>query len=510
MGIDEKSVVQQQQLLLSLVAATALAGIAWYHREIILASKRNQGLPKDVVLPPHAASWIPFVGSAIEMGTGIVPFIRKKSRQLGNHALFTATIMGQRFVFFAHAEDVNLVFKSKYNKYLDSSSLQKDFVRRVVAFTNDEVEETFQDDIIKTGKTQYNHYLFQKEELSRSTAKVQEHFWKHSVPSILDPDQQEWTQRELFDMVFCAIFKAQAAPIMSDCLEGDEVLEAFRSFDKGVIPMFNNAPNMFTRSARQARSYLLEKIQSPQFQDGASPLMQERKNSLDVRPETLHKANVAVLWATVGNSVPAIFWTLLRLMEDREAWNACRSQVDQLYAKRKAAAQDESQVRLTLSDLDELTLLESAFWEVLRLYNMNFTARTVTEDFVLETKTQRYFIQKGSQLMPFWGILHYDPDVFDNPQQFQYDRFIGDKEYTFNSGAKVNGFPVVAFGGGEHLCPGRKFISYEVRLFSAMLMHHYDMQLAPGESIPGIDLANQGIGVSHPDRKVKTLIRERI
>lgn len=162
-----------------------------------------------------------------------------------------------------------------------------------------------------------------------------------------------------------------------------------------------------------------------------------------------------------------------------------------------------------MDDLDEFTLLDSVFWETLRLYQGNFTARVVTGDCVLDAGNQMYLLEKGAKIMSFWGVLHYDPDVFPDPYKFQYDRFVGKPEFKCQSGSKVNYFPVVAFGGGEHLCPGRKFISYEARLYLALLMLHFDMRLAKGDSIPDIDLTNQGVGVSHPEREIMVEIRKR-
>jgi len=68
----------------------------------------------------------------------------------------------------------------------------------------------------------------------------------------------------------------------------------------------------------------------------------------------------------------------------------------------------------------------------------------------------------------------------------------------------------MAFGGGSQYCPGRKFASYETRLYLAMLMQSFDIKLVEGETIPGIDPAMVGIGVCHPARDVKVQIRSKV
>eukprot|EP00797_Seminavis_robusta_P027230 Sro508_g156750.2 (322) ;mRNA; r:27653-28618 len=316
----------------------------------------------------------------------------------------------------------------------------------------------------------------------------------------------------MFSMVVQSVFKATVGPIISDCLiQDDSYCEAFRQFDKGVIPLFNKAPSFLTRKARQARAYLLETLQSQEFLEQASPIVKTRQETIkNLSPAALSKTTLALIFGAVGNSAPALFWCLLHLLHNPAAWEACRAQVESILAKRQ---QDKDDITFTMADLDQMTLLESAFWETLRLYQGNFTARRVTEDFVMETSQQNYLLEKGTQLMPFWAVLHHDPAVFPNPMQFQYDRFVGANNkpvFTFASGATVNYWPVVAFGGGEHYCAGRKFIAYEARLYLAMLMLNFDMRLAEGETIPGIDRSNIGVGVCHPDREVKVEIRRRV
>jgi cholesterol 7alpha-monooxygenase len=109
-------------------------------------------------------------------------------------------------------------------------------------------------------------------------------------------------------------------------------------------------------------------------------------------------------------------------------------------------------------------------------------------------------------------ILHSDPDIFENPQDFIYDRFLNkDKpnDFSYASGAPLTHQPVMAFGGGQHLCPGRKFIAYENRLLLAMMMLNFDIVLAEKETIPSINTDVQGIGVSQPKNDVIVEIKRR-
>jgi hypothetical protein len=484
------------QAVASLAAAAVAAALLLY-----ASSTNDSKRPSGTLRPPQVRSFLPFLGSAIEMGSGITKVIRKYSHDF-NAPVFTATILGDKCVFLADPEIINIVFRSAYQKKLDGLSLQKQFVANVLTCNSTELEENYSDRAMKVGLPQYHHYLFKGEELNTSMGKVQDFFFDF-IPELTDQDKG-WTQHDLFALVVTAVYKASVGPLLSGSLVSDESVQAFRMFDAGIIPLFNGAPSLYTRTSTKARQWLLQQLQDPSFWQDASPLMKKRREELPVSPAALDKANLGLLFASVGTSAPAVFWTLCRLLQDEEAWNACRAQVEEVVAKRN----DQKRTRFSLDDLDQMTFLQSAFWETLRLYSGNFTARRVVEGFEVDTREGKYWIEKGSKLMSFWDVLHSDPDIFDNPDQFQYDRFVNPEQvFTYKSGKKLTHAPVMSFGGGSHLCPGRKFIGYEVPLFLAMLMLNFDMRLAEGESRPGIDLAMQGVGVSHPDRDPKVEIR---
>ena len=102
--------------------------------------------------------------------------------------------------------------------------------------------------------------------------------------------------------------------------------------------------------------------------------------------------------------------------------------------------------------------------------------------------------------MAFQSTLHHNSEIFDEPETFHYDRFI----------LKNTEKDIRPFGGGSRLCPGRKFIRYEVQAFISLLMVNFDMRIVEGESKPDINYAMQGVGVSQPDRKVMIEIRQKM
>jgi len=458
---------------------------------------------------PHVFSMIPYVGSAIDMGKqGVTAFIRKNSQALQNSPLFTATIVGDKCVFLADPQLLTMVFRPKYSRNLDNLTVQKDFAKTVLTMNSQESDQTFDKNLNKVSSKQYHQFLFKGEELERSITSVQETFHRDVMPSLVS-NETEWTSHELYRMVATAVFKATMGPVVSQAFSNDECYELLHNFDKGVIPIYNGFPEFMTRPARDARDRLLDLLMSDDSWKTASPLFQARRANLGISNAALSKSNLGLLWASVGNSIPAIFWMVLLLTEHPEAWETCRKQVEQVVASRKKA--DSNRTVFTLDELDKLTYIESAFWEALRMYQANFTPRTATEDFIFETGSQNYLIEKGTKIMVWWNVLHSDPGVFEKPEEYRFDRFVGKSktDFSFADGKPLTHEPVIPFGGGEHLCPGRKFVSYEARLFVAMLMQNFDIQLLAGETRPETDPAMVGIGVSQPTRDPKAQIRYR-
>jgi len=195
--------------------------------------------------------------------------------------------------------------------------------------------------------------------------------------------------------------------------------------------------------------------------------------------------------------------TIYHLLKNPIAYEKCLEQVESVLAQKKSkiSNSDSSSLWFTLDELDEMTLLYSVFWETLRLKQVIYSARIVISDFVFNPKDSRKFlVQKGTRIMACPTLVHYDPEIFDNPQQFQYDRF-QDVSVTKNGKPLVN--YVKPFGGGGHLCSGRKFITYETMAILAMMLSRLELRLAPEEETlanVGVDYSRQGIGVLPPTR----------
>jgi len=365
-------------------------------------------------------------------------------------------------------------------------------------------------DSLKEANNQFQHYLLSPGELNKTVSAAQELFQELLPKLVTTGEEGGWSSHGLFHMVRECVFKASVTPLLSAHAATEEAVRQFRSFEKGIPLMFGGAPAFLTREARASRKELLEMIGDARFIEEGSDLMKARQ-TLNLGDDVYNRTALGILFGAVGNSIPGVFWCLAHILADRKAYEAVQAEVEGILGSRERAV-------FTIEELDQMVLLESAFVEALRLYHGSFTTREVVQDFVFNPKKPgqpKYLIEKGTRVMAFMATMHHDEEVFRDAETFLFDRFAPSKgddgrlqPRKFSKDERTVVEPVRPFGGGAHLCPGRKFIAYETRAFVGVLLTKFDMRLAGG-AFPLIDYSSQGVGVSHPSTDVTVEIRLR-
>jgi cholest-4-en-3-one 26-monooxygenase len=116
-------------------------------------------------------------------------------------------------------------------------------------------------------------------------------------------------------------------------------------------------------------------------------------------------------------------------------------------------------MRLLIENPDQLeklvndpSLIPSAVEEVLR-YNPAFVQmrRTVMED--IEVEGQQ--LKAGDKMVLNWQAINHDPDIFDDPEVFDVERFKRSPELVSQHRA---------FGKGEHFCIGAHMSRLEIQV----------------------------------------------
>ena len=186
-------------------------------------------------------------------------------------------------------------------------------------------------------------------------------------------------------------------------------------------------------------------------------LMIEAKNDGQAAPDGGHMTDrqirdEIVTMLAVGHETvaTALTWTWYLLSIHPELQTRFHAELDEVL-----------QGRLPLvSDLPDLTFTEQIVAESMRLYPPIWRiGRVAHRPFELAG----YTIPKGGVLCISQVVSHRDPRWFDDPMEFQPDR------WTPEFRAKLPQFAYYPFGGGPHVCIGEGFAWMEAKLILALL-----------------------------------------
>jgi cytochrome P450 len=149
--------------------------------------------------------------------------------------------------------------------------------------------------------------------------------------------------------------------------------------------------------------------------------------------------------------------------------------------------------------------------EVLRLCAGGTSIRTVLEPLTLELHGgRRCALRPGDNVAVFPYLSHRDPEIFEDPEAFRFDRFFSERgARQFQKGGQRLGFALMPFGGGETMCPGRFLAHSEIKMLVTTMLADYELQLVPGQPRPAFDLSRSGLGILPPVERLRVRLRPR-
>jgi cytochrome P450 len=168
----------------------------------------------------------------------------------------------------------------------------------------------------------------------------------------------------------------------------------------------------------------------------------------------------------------SLSWTLYLLSHNSQVQEKLREELRQVLGG--CTPQPE--------DLPRLPYTDKVVKESMRLYPPAWSlARTVAK----ETELAGYRLPVGANVVMSQWILHRDPRFFEQPEQFNPDR------WTADAVQHLPKFAYFPFGGGPRLCIGASFAVMEANLILAATAQRFQLRLVPGhpvEALPSITL----------------------
>jgi cytochrome P450 len=170
---------------------------------------------------------------------------------------------------------------------------------------------------------------------------------------------------------------------------------------------------------------------------------------------------VSLLFAGMGTTSSAIFWTL-HVLAEHPAW---RAEVEAEVGGREP--------RDTV--LDDCPNLTATICEALRLYPPIWQ---VNRQAAADATVGGWFVPAGTTLLLSVYSMHRDPRIWSDPDEFRPQRFLGTREAAF----RMRGF--LPFGLGRRACIGGQFSLHETALVVASVIARY--RFRPAAPLPAM------------------------
>lgn len=472
--------------MLALTTTLALTGLSlgglWLARERINGRQRAGE-------PPLVRGTLPFLGVAPAFGRDAMALLEQTRAARGE--VFTLFVAGQRMTFVLDPLSYAEVLKTKQLRFdeiaaevMDKGFDFHDLGRLACLETLDEV----------------NRAMLKGEHLSPLTGRMELRL-RGLIDELGDAQPRSVG---LYQLIWDLMFAAGTDAIFGDTARDETSAKAFADFDRQFPLMVAGMPRFMT-AAGVAGLTKLGALLSGAGRDASAWMVR--------RHELLHDAlddhrrgriQVAVLWAAHANTIPAAFWALAQVLRSPEALAALRAELDAVVGPVGPELPE-----LPVATLDRLVLLDSAVREALRLSSGSLTIRKVTEDCELDTRVGRFALRKGDRVCLAPWLTHHDPEIFEDPARYRFDRFFaaGEVKQFYKRGERV-GFALMPFGAGRSMCPGRFFAIAEIKLLVALMLSRFELELEPG-AWPQLDLSRVGLGIYPPKTELNVRLRRR-
>lgn len=131
--------------------------------------------------------------------------------------------------------------------------------------------------------------------------------------------------------------------------------------------------------------------------------------------------------------------------------------------------------KVTMAAMEQMPLMKSTVYETLRINPpVPFQYGHAKQDLVVESHDAAFQVKKGEMLFGFQPIVTKDPVIFDRPEEFVPDRFVGDGERLLKHVLWSNGPETEEPTVNNKQCAGKDFVIFVSRLLVVELFLRYD------------------------------------
>ncbi|KAK5005405.1 hypothetical protein LTR28_007757 [Elasticomyces elasticus] len=321
-----------------------------------------------------------------------------------------------------------------------------------------------------------------------------------------------------------------------------ELEEVFWDYETGLVALLIDfMPSITARKAYVSQQRLLaalvEYVEAGRHNE-ASKLIQRRigiNRRYGLSTKMQAHGELGMLFGSLVNSVPACFWLLVSIYTSPSLLSEIRAEIDH------CVSVEGNEGKINVHRLKtECPLFASTYREVLRTTASINANRWVMEDTTIAAPDgKEYLLKKGGVVQVASGVIHASPSVWGpdsetfNPRRFlptsssttapsvtvkepesDSTKPVGDR--VAESGPSKRHHPAAfrAFGGGQHLCPGRHFAQTEILALVALFVAGFEISASErdGGGVVGAPRREENripLGIQKPVGDVGVVLRRR-
>lgn len=178
---------------------------------------------------------------------------------------------------------------------------------------------------------------------------------------------------------------------------------------------------------------------------------------------------VTLIVAAADTTVVTLTWAIALLLNNHDVLKKAQDELD---------IQVGTERQVNESDLRNLVYLQAIIKETMRLYPA--APLLIPHESIEECTVNGYHVPAGTQLLINAWKIQRDPCVWEEPCQFQPERFL-----TRHKEIDVRGqnFELIPFGSGRRMCPAVSLGLQVMQLMLASLIHGFDFTTPSDESV---------------------------
>ncbi|XP_061370789.1 flavonoid 3',5'-hydroxylase 2-like [Gastrolobium bilobum] len=240
-----------------------------------------------------------------------------------------------------------------------------------------------------------------------------------------------------------------------------------QGIERGMKILHKKFDVMLTRMIEEhAASTHIRKVK-PDFLD---VLLAHHNENTDGEKLTLTNIKALLLnlfTAGTDTSSSIIEWALAEMLKNPRIMQRAQEEMDQVIGKKR---------RLKESDLQKLPYLEAICKETFRKHPS--TPLSLPRISAEQCQVNGYYIPKNTNLIVNIWAIGRDPDVWENPLEFNPERFLSGKNARIDP--LGNDFELIPFGAGRRICAGTRMGIVLVHYILGTLVHSFEWKLPNG------------------------------